>query len=90
MLIGRVAGNVWATRKEEALSGMKLMVVERLDAVTHEALDTFVAVDFVGAGIGEMVLVATGSSARKALSQPNAPVDATIVGIIDEVEMAGA
>lgn len=87
MIIGRVIGNVWATRKEETLSGMKLMVVRRTDVITKEELDTLVAVDYVGAGIGEMVLVATGSSARNALDFSGAPVDATIVGIIDEVEV---
>ena len=66
---------------------MKLMVVRRLDASTNEELDTLVAVDFIGAGIGDRVLVATGSSARKAGTVADAPVDATIVGIIDEVEV---
>ncbi len=89
MIIGEVIGNVWATRKEESLNGLKLMVVKRLDPVRPGAEEGFVAVDFVGAGIGERVLVATGSSARNALDNPNAPVDATIVGIIDEVEVPG-
>lgn len=88
MIVGKVIGNVWATRKEEGLSGMKLMVVRRLDACTNEELDTLVAVDFIGAGIGDRVLVTTGSSARKAgRISGDAPVDATIVGIIDEVEV---
>ena len=87
MIVGKVIGNVWATRKEEGLTGMKLMVVRRLDASTNEELDTLVAVDFIGAGIGDRVLVATGSSARNAGSIADAPVDATIVGIIDEVEV---
>lgn len=90
MLIGRVVGNVWATRKEEALNGMKLMVIQRLDAITHKEMDTLVAVDYVGAGIGDMVIIATGSAARQALAFPDTPVDATVVGIIDEVEVAGA
>ena len=81
MIIGRVIGNVWATRKEETLNGLKLMVVRREgEAKGNE----FVAVDCVGAGIGERVLVVTGSSARKALRNPEAPVDAAIIGIIDE------
>jgi len=87
MIVGKVIGNVWATRKEDGLSGMKLMVVRRLDACTNEELDSLVAVDFIGAGIGDRVLVATGSSARNAGSISDAPVDATIVGIIDEVEV---
>ena len=87
MIIGEVIGNVWATRKEDSLSGLKFMVVKRLDPVKPEETEGFVAVDFVGAGIGERVLVATGSAARNALDNPNVPVDATIVGIIDEVEV---
>ena len=90
MIIGKVIGNVWATRKEDSLGGLKLMVVQRVDVLDSGNEETFVAVDFVGAGIGERVLVATGSSARNALDNPHAPVDATIVGIIDEVEVPSA
>lgn len=87
MIIGRVIGNVWATRKEDSLNGLKLMVVRRLDAGLSGPQESFVAVDCLGAGIGERVLVVTGSSARKALHNQEAPVDAAIVGIIDEVEI---
>jgi len=87
MIIAKVIGNVWATRKEDSLSGLKLMVVRRLDPSGGADQDCFVAVDCVGAGIGERVLVATGSSARKALRSPDIPVDAAIIGIIDEVEV---
>lgn len=87
MIIGKVIGNVWATRKEESLSGLKLMVVRRLDLGTEGSGESFVAADCVGAGIGERVLVVTGSSARKAMSSAGMPVDAAIVGIIDEVEV---
>ncbi len=89
MLIAKVIGNVWATRKEESLNGLKLMVVQRIDPLTGSAGEILVAVDFVGAGIGEKVLVATGSAARKAAAVNAAPVDATIVGIIDDVEVGG-
>ncbi|MDP3480771.1 MAG: EutN/CcmL family microcompartment protein [Desulfoprunum sp.] len=88
MLIGKVIGNVWATRKEESLNGLKLMVVQRIDPFSDKDLDTLVAVDFVGAGIGEKVLVATGSAARKSIAVNQAPVDATIIGIIDAVEIS--
>jgi ethanolamine utilization protein EutN len=87
MIIVKVIGNVWATRKEDALSGLKLMVVQRLNLDCTGEQDNFVAADCVGAGVGERVLVVTGSSARKALRNPNIPVDAAIVGIIDEVEV---
>ncbi|WP_291325603.1 EutN/CcmL family microcompartment protein [Desulfovibrio sp. UCD-KL4C] len=86
MMICKVIGNVWATRKEDTLSGLKLMVVQRLDVANKSGEEIFVAVDCVGAGIGDEVLVTTGSSARKALDNQDAPVDASIVGIIDEVQ----
>lgn len=86
MIIGRVIGNVWATRKEDSLCGLKLMIVRRMDAGDEDKKESFVAVDCVSAGIGETVLVALGSSARKALANRDAPVDAAIVGIIDGCE----
>ncbi len=89
MIIGEVVGNVWATRKNESLNGLKLMVVKRIDSYKSTESERFVAVDFVGAGIGDKVLVTTGSSARIAMDNPDSPVDATIVGIIDEVEVMG-
>ena len=88
MIIGIVIGNVWATKKEDALSGLKLMVVRRIEATDDSLLQSFVAVDRVGAGIGEKVLVATGSAARQTFPTTNIPVDAAIVGILDEVEIA--
>ncbi len=87
MIIGNVVGNVWATRKNDSLTGLKLMIVQRLDVYSNEAKESFVAADLVGAGIGERVLVATGSSARQTVEMQNALVDATIIGIIDEVDV---
>ncbi|MDO5536124.1 MAG: EutN/CcmL family microcompartment protein [Desulfovibrionaceae bacterium] len=84
MLIGVVIGNVWATKKEDALMGLKLMVVQLEDMVNPDRRESFVAVDRVGAGIGERVLVVTGSSARQAVADSTTPVDAAIVGILDE------
>ncbi len=83
MIIAKVVGNLWATRKEETLIGRKLMMVEpaRLDGTSTG--EPFVAVDAIDAGIGEMVLVAQGSSARRATGQLDSPVDAAIVAIID-------
>ncbi len=86
MIIAMVIGNVWATKKEDRLSGSKLMVVQRMDPATGDSHESFVAVDCVGAGIGERVLVVLGSSARAALRNPESPVDAAIVGILDEVK----
>jgi ethanolamine utilization protein EutN len=89
MLIGQVVGNVWATRKEEGLNGLKLMVVRPVDPVTKAQGECLVAADQVGAGIGELVLVTTGSSARQSRQTDHIPVDASIVGIIDQVDTPG-
>lgn len=89
MIVAKVVGNVWATRKEESLQGMKLMIVQSFDAITNEPKNSFVAVDQVGAGIGEMVIVSTGSSARLAKLGRHSPIDAIIVGIIDQMDVPG-
>lgn len=86
MLIAMVVGNVWATRKEESLNGLKFMVVQRVPLTEADSSESFVAVDCVGAGIGEKVLITTGSAAREALLNNRIPVDAAIVGIIDEAK----
>jgi ethanolamine utilization protein EutN len=88
MIIGTVIGNVWATKKMDSLNGLKLMIVQRKDVAADTANDSFVAVDCVGSGVGEQVLVVTGSSARRALRVPDMPVDAAIVGILDKVEVS--
>lgn len=93
MIICKVIGSVWATRKEESLSGIKLMIVTKLDPLDPMGKCddvSFVAADFVGSGVGDKVLVATGSSARIACQDAQAPIDATIVGIIDELEAKSA
>lgn len=81
MLVGKVVGSVVATRKNEKLLGNKFMIVEPLDSMSAQG--RIVAIDNVGAGIGETVLVALGSAARIGCSAELAPVDAAIVGIID-------
>ncbi len=83
MLVGKVIGSIVSTRKNENLIGSKFMIVEPL-SVMGEGRDRIVAVDNVGAGIGEMVLVATGSAARIGCNMADAPVDAAIVGIVDD------
>ena len=82
MLTARLIGNVWATRKADALSGFKLMLVEVMGGTM--AGQRIVAVDTISAGFGDRVLVCTGSSARKMFGNDNLPIDAAIVGIIDE------
>ena len=84
MMIGTVLDSIWCTRKEESLTGIKLMTVKLLDKEDPKAGDIIVAADIIGAGVGEKVLVTQGSSARKAVGFIESPVDATIIGIIDE------
>lgn len=85
MLTGRVVGNIVSTQKHPKLVGRKLLVVEI--APEHGGgARSVVAVDTLGAGRGETVLVALGSAARVALQDEHAPVDATIVGIVDRTE----
>ncbi|MBQ1962164.1 MAG: EutN/CcmL family microcompartment protein [Clostridia bacterium] len=81
MLVGKVVGSVVATRKNERLLGSKFMIVEPIENMSENG--RIVAVDNVGAGIGEIVLVALGSAARIGCDMENAPVDAAIVGIVD-------
>lgn len=81
MLVGKVVGSVVATRKNERLLGSKFMIVEPIENMSENG--RIVAVDNVGAGIGEIVLVAMGSAARIGCDMENAPVDAAIVGIVD-------
>ena len=82
MLRGIIRGNIVSTRKQDALVGSKFMEVEIMEngALTGKYI---IAIDSVGAGIGETVLVTTGSSARLALHNTSAPADAVIVGIVD-------
>lgn len=84
MIICRVIGHVWATKKEESLEGLKLMVVREEGRPEAES-NNLVAADVVGAGIGEQVLVVSGSTARKALGRDDVPADMAIVGIIDSL-----
>jgi len=87
MIVGKVINSIWSTRKIDALTGVKLMVVQTMDTPQGR---TIVAADFVGAGIGERVLVTQGGSARRMKGVEHAPVDAVIVGIIDESQELSA
>ncbi len=84
MIIGIVLDSIWCTRKEESLTGIKLMTVKLLDKEDPKDGDIIVAADIIGAGVGERVLLTQGSSARRAVGFTESPIDATIVGIIDE------
>ena len=87
MLLAKVVGTVVATRKDERLHGYKLLVARLVDEKGDEQKGHVIAVDTVGAGFREMVLVVQGSSARMASGCKDAPVDAAIVGIVDTVDV---
>jgi len=80
MLIGKVIGSVVATRKNEKLTGSRFLIIESIHGCQPNRL---VAVDHIGAGTGEIVLVAQGSAARACLENQSTPVDAMVVGIVD-------
>jgi len=87
LVLGKVIGTVWATRKDENLTGMKFLIVRHAD-LDYRLKDQYVvAVDSVGAGVGEVVLVATGSSARQTEVTKNKPVDAVIMAIVDKLDL---
>jgi ethanolamine utilization protein EutN len=87
MLLARIVGTVVATRKDPRLVSNKLMVVRAVDTAGKLDGQPLVAVDTVDAGVGEMVLVVSGSSARMAAGLKDTPVDAAIIGIIDTVDI---
>lgn len=79
MIVAKLIDNIWATKKADALNGLKFMLAEELTSNRK-----LVAVDIVGAGIGDRVIITSGSSERKMLGDENIPVDAVVVGIIDD------
>jgi microcompartment protein CcmK/EutM len=92
MFIAKVIGNVVSTQKNEKFRGMKLLLVQPYisrDSRLEASGSSVVAVDSVGAGIGECVLFTQGSSARLTSATKDAPVDAVIVGIVDTIEAGG-
>ncbi|HMY73156.1 MAG TPA: EutN/CcmL family microcompartment protein [Blastocatellia bacterium] len=87
MIIGRILGNVVATRKDPRLEGCKLLLVRPITLSGEDESSYVLAIDTVGAGFREKVIVVAGSSARLAEGMKDRPVDAAIVGIIDTVEV---
>ncbi|HPG00796.1 MAG TPA: EutN/CcmL family microcompartment protein [Kiritimatiellia bacterium] len=90
MNLGKVVGTVVATRKESSMDGLKLMLVKYVDSEGKETGGNVVAVDSVGAGIDELVLVATGSSARQTTATDKRPCDAVIMAIVDSWDIDGS
>ena len=89
MLLGRVSGTLVASRKEPKLSGLKFLVLQQLDVDNTETGGYVVAADAVGAGVGEIVLYATGSSARQTEFTHERPCDAVVMAIVDTWEVDG-
>lgn len=90
MVVCRVKGSVVSTNKTDKLQGMKLMVVCQFNIETgKEDGNAYIAIDTVGAGEGEIVMVVSGSSSRQTLQTENKPVDAAIIAIIDSIEIEG-
>ena len=95
MFLARVEGSVVATKKDPSMSGRKLLVVrpqlvdDKDPTKFRPGANTIVAVDSVGAGVGELVLFCQGSSARLAPNLKDAPVDAVVIGIVDSVDVLG-
>jgi microcompartment protein CcmK/EutM len=89
MLLGKVVGTLVASRKDEKLEGFKFLVVRRLNIENQETGDYVVAADAVQAGVGEVVLYATGSSARQTVLTDKKPCDAVIMAVVDTWEIGG-
>ena len=89
MILAQVLGTVVSTRKDRGLTGLRLMLAREVDTQLKPAGNFVVAVDAVGAGVHELVLLAAGSSARMTEVSQDKPVDAVIVGIVDSVEIGG-
>jgi microcompartment protein CcmK/EutM len=87
MIVGKIVGTVVSTRKDPKLEGLKLMVVQQTDLAGSPKGGQVVAIDSVGAGVGEIVLCASGSSARQTDSTQNRPVDTVIMAIVDTIEV---
>jgi ethanolamine utilization protein EutN len=89
MLIAKVIGNVWSTKKKDEISALRLLFIQPLGKDLKPDGKVLVAVDEVGAGFGEMVVVTQGAPAMQAFNKENLiPVDAVVVGIVDNLEMA--
>ncbi|MDP4104310.1 MAG: EutN/CcmL family microcompartment protein [Bacillota bacterium] len=82
MITARLIDNVWATRKADSLNGLKFMLAEVISG-TNEG-QRLIVVDIISAGIGDRVIITQGSSARRMLGDDSIPIDAIVVGIIDE------
>lgn len=86
MNLGRVIGTIWATRKDESLAGAKMQVLQPIDHFGKDVGEPIVVIDTIGAGPGETVFYITAREATLPYFRPMAPIDASIVGIVDTIE----
>ena len=89
MLLGRVAGTLVATDKEPTMEGLKFLVIKQVDVEGDDSGGYVIAADAVGAGVGEIVMFATGSSARQTEMTRDRPCDAVVMAIVDTWEVGG-
>src|SRR6186997_1378366 len=89
MMIARVIGTLVSTQKEPTIEGLRLLLCQPVNADGDKCGAAVVAADAVGAGVGEMILYATGSSARQTTATQNRPVDAVVMAIVDNWEVGG-
>ena len=89
MYLARVAGTVWATQKAKSLEGLRLQILRQVGPDLKETGASVIAADAVGAGMGDLVLYATGSSARQTKMTENRPVDAVIMAVVDSFDIEG-
>ncbi len=87
MIIGKVVGKLWSTRKNDKLNGQKFLIVKLMSEENRFINELFVAVDIIGAGTGDLVIIVKGGAARIAINDQTVPIDATIVGIVDSIEV---
>jgi ethanolamine utilization protein EutN len=87
MRLGIVIGNIWATRKEDGLTGLKLLVVQPIKPDGSFIQTPIIAADRIGAGMGDQIIFAEGSPARAIVPECSSPLDAAIIGIVDQTEI---
>ncbi|MGY4105491.1 EutN/CcmL family microcompartment protein [Ignavigranum ruoffiae] len=88
MLIGKVVGNLWSTKKDDKLNGNRFLIIRKMKNSEEVEEKIYVAADKVGAGIGELVLVTTGSNAKLTFDSQTLPIDMAIIGIIDSIDLS--
>jgi len=87
MRIGKVIGNLWATRKEEGLTGLKFLIVQLINPCGSHSGDPIITADRIGSGVGDKVLVTSGSAARFVIPEVDLPIDSVVIGIIDSIDV---